>query len=283
MFSRAAILIFAIISGVLLYLAIMVDAQYSKWFIFPVILGTISFIFANQIQWWWNGRNPREIDDKMRQILLTHYPFYTNLSVDNKQIFRQRMHAYMMGNNFMPQGGMEKVMTDMKGIIAASAVRVTFGRPDSLIGKYENIILYPAAFPSPQFPNEFHASEVFEEDGVIMFSLKHLFKVFKNPTSYFDNTLYEFVRVFQLSNPQLVFPKIDESMWGLNETITGVTKEYIEKHINLLDIDLSGVMMVAFFTFSDKFKFEAPRMYEQYMDVFNLDLVEKANPVVRKI
>ncbi len=283
MFSRSITFLLALITAIFAYFAFFIGYQYATWMAVFVVLTAVSFIFSNQIQWWWNTRKPQEIDDKMKTILFKNYPFYSNLSLENKKMFRERMHAYMIGNNFMPQGGMPSVMTDIKGIIAAAATRITFGNKEQLISKFENIIVYPKAFPSPQFPHHFHSSEIFEEDGVIMFSMEHLLKKFQQPDRYFDAALYEFAKIFILQNPHLPFPKFDDEMWNTNEKITKFTKEYIHKFINLEEIDLDAVMVVAFFTHPDNFKKELPSIYEQFMNYFNLDLREKANPVIHNI
>jgi len=285
MFSRVIILLFSVITAFFGYLTYSVDRNYSIWIVIFLVLTTVSYIFSNQIQWWRNSNKPREIDDKMRQILSHNYDFYANLSLENKKIFRERMHAYMIGNNFMAKGGMKDVLTDIKGIIAAAATRLTFGNKEQLISKYENIIVYPKGFPSPQFPNSFHSSEIFEEDGVIMFSIEHLMKNFQKPDSYFDIALYEYAKIFMEQNSHISFPEYSDEFWETNEKITRFTKVYIQKHINLdlADIDLGAVMIVAFFTHSDKFKLELPSIYERYMNYFNLDLVEKSDPIIRNI
>ena len=187
----------------------------SSYYIYsvPFVIGSaVIYILSPQINWWWYQRHPPELPAGLRHLINTQLPFYQNLPVADKTRFRNRMAMYMEANEFMPQG-METVPPDLKGVIAASAVQVTLGHEDYLMSKFEHIIVYPHPFPSPQFPDEWHASEFYEEDGVIMFSAEQLMPGFMQPKRFFNIGLYEYARVFRHCHPEVAFPAIGEEHW----------------------------------------------------------------------
>ncbi|MCB0641126.1 MAG: zinc-dependent peptidase, partial [Phaeodactylibacter sp.] len=178
-----------------LYMTWEVDTDYALYIIPFAVLGAIVFTFSPQIDWWWYHRNPPELEGPIRKLLSDHLAYYTQLSVQNKKLFRERMALYIRAQDFSPMV-LDNFPDDLKAIIAAQAVQIGFGQGEFLFAPYEHLILYPEAFPSPQYPVHRHSTEHFEEDGVLMFSARHLMNGFLYPKSYLPIGLYEFARLY---------------------------------------------------------------------------------------
>lgn len=241
--------------------AASVDSTYAVYAA-PFVVGlAVVYILSPQIDWWWYQRHPPQLPAMVRHLINTKLPFYQDLSATDKTRFRNRMTMYMEANEFMAQG-MEAVPPDVKGIVAASAVQVTFGHDDYLLNPFEHIIIYPHPFPSPQHPEEWHACEHFEEDGVIMLSAEQLVPGFLEPTRFLHIGLYEYARVFMHCHPAFEFPIITEEHWPALEQISGFPKDKTIKYIGLREIDLTALAVVYFFGFGEKFKVLLPREYD---------------------
>lgn len=247
---------------VFLYMTWEVDTDYAVYIIPFGISAAVIYVLSPQIDWWWYQRRPPELPPRLRQMINTQLPFYQNLDAAAKTRFRNRMALYMEAKEFMPKG-MENVPPDVKGVIAASAVQLTFGFEDYLLGKFEYIIVYPHPFPSPQYPEIWHASEIFEEDGVIMFSVEHLMASFVQPRRFFHIGFYEFARVFRRCYPEIAFPSFDENSWVKLEQISGFSKAALEKWIGLENPDPAAVAVAHFFVFPEKFQAAMPVEYGQ--------------------
>ena len=259
---------FLILTGVFAYLTLEKDEGYSFYIIILVLILSVLYTFSPQINWWWYERNPPEIDEQMRNLLIKNHSFYNDLSVSDKKLFRNRMALYMMAVEFMPKGW-ERLPEDIKGVIAANAVQMTLKQADFLLPKFEQIVVYTTPFPSPQFPQKLHASEIFEEDGVLLFSAQQIMWSFLQPQQYYNLVLHEYIKVYQISYPNKNYPKLVESDWEQLEKISGFSKERIEGIIGLPNIDPTVVSGTLYFTHSEEFKKLAPDLYKKWEQIFS--------------
>jgi hypothetical protein len=267
MLSKYLQIPFAIGALVFLYLAWEVRSGYAIYIVPFVVAMAIIYTLSPQVDWWWYQRKPPELPTPLRHLINTAFPFYQKLSADEKTRFRQRMALYMHANEFMPQG-MDNVPVDVKGVVAASVVQLTFGLDDYLLNKFEHIVIYPHPFPSPQFPEKWHTSEIYEEDGVILFSAEQLMASFLQPVRFFNSGLYEYARVFRRCYPAVVFPSFGENDWEALQQVSGFSKNVVEKWIGLPDPDAVAVAVVYFFVFPEKFRAVLPEAYQTLAGIF---------------
>ena len=185
------------------------EGDLSAIYIVPnvIILASI-YVLSPQIDWLYYQKNPPEMDGKLRVFLEKLFPFYRNLSPKEKRRFEVRVSLYIIATEFMPKA-MEHVPEDIKGLIAANIVMLTFGQKDYRFSNFEKIVVYPHPFPSPQFPKHLHSCEIFEEDGVILFSLEQLVPGATRQTQFYNTALHEYAKIFMLSYPDYSYPKID--------------------------------------------------------------------------
>jgi hypothetical protein len=255
---------------IFLYLAWDVDPAYSLYII-PFVIGlAVVYILSPQIDWWWYQRRPPALPAFVRELLNTRFPFYQQLGPADKERFRIRTALYMKSREFIPQG-MEAVPVDLQGVIAATAVQLTFGQQDFLKDKFEHIVVYPHPFPSPQYPEHWHASEIYEEDGVIMFSAEQLLPSFLEPQRYFHIGLYEFARVYRRSRPGNGLPEFSESDWPGLEAVSGLSRGDVEKWVGLPSLEVSAVAVVFFLVFPARFRAVFPAAYEGMAATLNID------------
>ena len=268
--SRILAFPFVIGALVFLYLTWEKSESYAVFIVPFVVIGAIIYVFSPQINWWWYSRRPPELDPPIRQLLQKRNAFYQKLSPEKKKVFRNRMALFMIGNDYMAQV-VESVPEDVKAVVAANAVQLTFGMENFLFPKFEKIVIYPKPFPSPQYPRKFHASEIFEEDGVVLFSAEQLMKSFVQPTRFYNIGLHEYAKVFRASYPEQVFPDLGEDIWQSLEAISGFSQEFITKWINLEVISPGPVSIAHFFVFPEKFKSVLPEIYDAYCKIFKID------------
>ena len=267
MFANRLLAPFVLLALVALYLTWEVDRYYSIWIVPPVIIAALIYVFSPQINWWWYQTRPMPADPLVRMLLGKHLPFYENLRPEEKNRFDHRVELFQMANEFLPEG-MEAVPKDIKGLIASQAVWLTFGRKEFIFPKFEKIVVYPHKFPSPQFPETFHASEIFEPDGVLLFSLEQFMPSFLNLYQYYPIALHEFSKVFILSNPTEIYPEVTENFWNLLPKINGLTREKIETFIGLPNLEPLPIAIVHFFVYPEKFVEIFPREGAAFQKIF---------------
>lgn len=267
MFANKLLIPFVLLAMLFLYLMWEVDPNYSIWIVPPVIVAALIHIFSPQINWWWYQTRPLPVDPMVKTLLGKHLPFYTNLSKEEKDRFDHRVELFQMANEFMPQG-MEEVPKDMKGLIAANAVWLTFGREDFTFPKFENIIVYPHKFPSPQFPETFHTSEIYEPDGVIIISLEQFVPSFLNMKQFYPIALHEYAKIFVISNPSENYPHFKDDFWNILPQISGLSQDKIETFMGLRGIEPLPVAIVHFFTYPEEFKQFFPNEANSFQKIF---------------
>lgn len=283
MLSKRLMSIFGGIASLILFVtAVILDREYSwvSLFMIPFVVGLLmSYVFAPQIDWWSFKRNPPDLPGVLGNLLLTHFPFYQNLSAANKTRFRQRVAMYLEARGFFAQRGGEEgeIPLDMKTIIAANVVMLTFGRKDFILKNFERVFIYLQAFPTPNH-QYLHASEINEEDKCLIFSAEHLTLSFRQPDKYYNIIVHEFAQAFQLTYPNFDYPTFDDSIWNVWK------KEQVIKFMGMPEEEINwlGVSVNFFFTNPEKFKELMPNSFENYQSIFNLNPLQKGDPVIDK-
>jgi len=193
MLSKKLYFVFGLgaIAVVIIVSVVFGNAMEYRWlsvFVIPfIVMLVMSYVFSPQIDWWWYQRNPPELPAALGNLLLEYFPYYRNLSVDNKKRFRQRVAMYLQARGFFAKRGSEKgeVPVDMKTMIAANVVMLTFGKKDFILDKFERIFIYLQAFPTPNH-QYLHGSEINKEDECILFSGEHVMLSFRQPERFYN-------------------------------------------------------------------------------------------------
>ncbi len=268
MLTRILYIPFAAGALIFLYLAWEVNSHYYWHLLGSTMALILIYLLGPQINWWWYQRYPPDLPAVITQILENRLPFYQRLSQEKKMKFRNRAAMYMEANEFIAKG-MKEVAPDLKAAVACSVVQLTFGKDDYLLNKFEHIVIYAHPFPSPQYPDNWHSSEIFPEDGVVLFSAEQLMPAFLNPTGYFHIGLYEYARIYRICHPEVIFPSFYPDSWKEFEVVSGFKKDLVLNWIGLPEIDLTAVATVLFFVFPEKFKKVFPEKYDRLAEIFN--------------
>ncbi len=267
MFAKLLIIPFALMAATGLYLSWEYIEGWTWLIILGVVGGAFMLIFSPQINWWYYHRNPPDVEPEVRHMLERQDNFYNALAPLKKELFRNRMALFMMGTQFMPQGW-ESVPHDIEAIVAACAVKVRFGQEELLFKTCERVVVYPTSFPSPMHPEEWHSSEWFEEDGVVLFSAKELVRGFFQPTQFLQLAVYEYCRIFRVENPKLSWPEIPDDPWSIIQKISGWDSVVIHQMIGLQSVDPGAVLSTLYFTHFHKMAQVEGRWTEKFEVIF---------------
>jgi len=266
MFARLLSIPFVLLALGTLYLTWEVDESYSLWIIPPVIITALLYVFAPQINWWWYQRTPPKIDPMVKTLLGKYLPFYDNLSPEDKQKFDHRLGLYQLSVDYQNKSS-DGVPEDAQGLIAACAVWLTFNREEFLFPKFENVVVYNHAFPSPQ-QQDLHASEIFEEDGVLVFSLEHFMPGFLETKNYYNIGLHEFAKVFVISYPDETYPTFGDDFWNRIGQINGLKRDAFEKFMGLKNIETLPIGIVHHFVYPEQFANIFPEESAMLREIF---------------
>jgi hypothetical protein len=261
--SRLVIVVMLLCMGVFFYLAWEKDASWAVYAIPFFVVAAGAFSLAPQIDWWWYARNPPDVDETIRNIFAAELPFYKTLEAGEQLKFRQRTALTMLSTEYIvpSQDEDRRVPEDLKALLAAHAVMVTWQKEKFLLDQYEKVVVYARSFPSPTYPALFHAAETHEEDGVILLSTERMLQAMMEPKTVFNATLYEFAKVFRLQYklPNLALPN---DIWQTIEKIGGLNQATIEEHLGLPQPLPEAILMSYAILFPQQFESVAPKLFD---------------------
>jgi hypothetical protein len=268
--STIAITPFVIGTLATLYWAWEHSDKAAIWIVPFFVMMAVIYIMSPQIDWWWYDRNPPKLEDRMMQLIERYSAVYQTFNEKEKAFFMSRTALISMTKNYMPMGGMDSVPSDIEVWIAAHLAVLTLKKEKNFeIEAYENVVVYPKLFPSPQHPLVFHASEIFEEDGVVMLGIEPMLRGITLPNQYYNVVLHEWIKVYlQQEKPSFVHDVDD--VWESLSQISAYSREHIESCIGLPCDDARAVSIHHFFQFQSNFKIHLPQHFEEYRTMFYL-------------
>lgn len=255
MFAHLLATLFLLAALVFLILAYQVDEQYRIGMIPALVGAAVVYILSPQLNWWRYRRRPLPLEPEQTDLLERHCVFYQGLSPAEKQRFRDRIVLFRMGTDWMPMGWPEEALPpDVKLALAAQAVTVTFGKPSFLFDQFEKVIVYPYPFPSPEHPY-LHASELYAEDGCLLFSADQLMPAFLQPGQRYNIGLHEYARAFAITWPEEPFPAFEApDVWEKLESVSRLTRDKIETTVGLAGVEALPVAIHHYFTYPERFR-----------------------------
>ena len=102
-------------------------------------------------------------------ILEQQFPYYARLSEKHKKEFRNKLEVILTTKSFMGRGGLRIVTSEMKILIGATMVMVTFGWKDLRLPHFSKILIYPDTYYST-ISRQYHRGEVNPRYGIIVMS-----------------------------------------------------------------------------------------------------------------
>lgn len=259
---------------VLFCLSLWVNDSYAPYLVIPFVSLAVIYVFSPEINWWWFKRHPPDVPDQLKPFF-RYSAYYQRLPEKLQLRFRQKVAMFMLGVDFKTPDEEGKVPGDIQAALAASVVPLILGTETLQFEPFEHVVVYATPFPSPQYPTRLHLSEIYEEDGVSLFSAEHLLKGFVQPEQYFPIGLYEYARIFlRLREKQnLPSPMPEATDWPSIEQIAGYSRARIAQWINLeeTEIVLPAVAITHFFLFPERFRAVLPELYAAYCRLFEHD------------
>lgn len=139
-----------------------------------------------------------KLTNDYRIILEQHFTYYQKLSPENKRKFEKRVHLFINSKIFIPRR-FKKVTTEMKTLIAASAVQLTFGFQALTMPHFKRILIYPDSYYS-SIRKTYHKGEVNPAARLIVFSWRGFLEGYEDTSDSSNLGLHEMAHVLKLEN-----------------------------------------------------------------------------------
>lgn len=139
----------------------------------------------------------RPLHPSFRKLLVYKFPYYNRLNQEQKKDFERRLKYFLSSKKFIARN-MPEVTDEMKVLIGACAVQITFGYKPLKFAHFNKIILYPTKYYS-HFSKRNHKGEV-NPNGMIVLSWEHFLNGYNIPDDGFNLGLHEMAHALRLED-----------------------------------------------------------------------------------
>jgi len=247
---------------------------------FAIILDTFEHYYCKifhrpvYVHFYWKTQT---IPIAQQQFLAENFSFYRNLEQKKKTYFNHRMAAFVAHYSFITKE--ELVLTEeMKVMIAATAITLTFGMRHYLIDVFDKIILYPEAYYSTVNEN-WHKGEFNPRMKAIVFSWKDFLEGFQQNNDNLNLGFHEFTHAVHFHGLKrndvsalLFAQRYKEIMQFIAHPI--ITEKLIQSNYFRIygysnSFEFIAVLLEHFFETPEQFKAEFPTLFEKVRKMIN--------------
>ena len=140
----------------------------------------------------------KKLDPKYKSILAQKFLFYKNLDSKYERYFEHRVASFIKDKEFIGREGIT-VTDEMKTLISATAVMLTFGFRDFYIGLIDKIFIYPNSFYSTS-NDEYHKGEFNPRLQTLVLSWSDFLKGFEIGDDNINLGIHEFAHAVHLNS-----------------------------------------------------------------------------------
>lgn len=251
--------------------------------LYLVLLATIISYFYNQgrkgqAEYGGFTLRPTFGTSKVKGYLEKYFPFYQALPPKSKKIFEKRVAYFISCKEFVPRK-MSEVSWEMKALISASAIQLTFGFPRVNLSYFKYILVYPEQFFNTA-NQQFHKGEVNPQAKTIVIGWKHFVEGYLEKDGR-NLGLHEMAHALRLENRVMnhEYNFLDEDVlhsWEMQATaaiqeIKNGTEDFFREYGATDREEFFAVAVENFFERPVKFSEKHPNLYATLCNLLRQD------------
>jgi len=225
------------------------------------------------------SENPLSSED--RAILSEYVTFYKTMSGDKKRTYEADIAIFLAEHTISGVDDVE-ITRKVELLVAATAVRLVFGRPEWEYRDFGEILVYPGGFRTDgSYSTDLQgrdsaAAGLVHSSGNVILSLPHLLRGFQHDNDGYNVGYHEFAHVLDGYRPDGV---PDELALGAYRPWIEVMHREFEKvnkgksmlrqYAGTNPAEFFACSVEAFFEKPEMMKQKAPELYKQLSDFFN--------------
>lgn len=139
----------------------------------------------------------RKLSKSQKSILRQDFTFYNKLSKEQQAYFEHRLASFIKDKDFIGRSGFT-ITEEVRVLISATAVMLTFGFRDFYIGLISKIVIYPKEFYSKS-NDAFHKGEFNPRLKALVLSWEDFKKGYEIENDNLNLGIHEFVHAIHLN------------------------------------------------------------------------------------
>ncbi|MBL6449897.1 zinc-dependent peptidase [Fulvivirga sp. 29W222] len=217
------------------------------------------------------------------QKILQKYSAYYNLLPDaDKYRFERRVFQFIYSKQFIPRG-FSNITDEMKVLISAAAIQLTFRLPQIYLAHFNKILVYPDTYYST-INKMYHVGEVNPRMGIIILSWKSFIDGYADLTDSYNVAIHEMAHALHFENRirNSEFDFLDEESLYILEKIAATElpklqrgeQHFFRSYAGTNEYEFFAVSLEYFFEKPQEFKTSLPLLYETLSKLLNQDPAE---------
>lgn len=232
-----------------------------------------------------NADNPSP--ERIDEILRVHFDYYKKLDSAGKEKFVGRVQKFMKEKEFFPRGNIDITgnMDEIKTLISAAAVQLTFGLDEFMMDHFSKVFIYPSAFYNSK-TQHYHMGET-NIMGAIVFSWRDFEEGYQNPTDKINVGVHEMAHALLLNRKtgddnDSFFTVYFNKWWMIAkeefEKLENHQKSFFRNYAGTNSNEFFAVCMECFFEAPEEFSEKHPEIYRQTCILLNQDPTGRLKP-----
>ncbi|MEO6347758.1 MAG: zinc-dependent peptidase [Aquaticitalea sp.] len=222
----------------------------------------------------------RTLTHNQKSILESQFTFYKKLNTKYQQYFEHRVASFIKDKHFVGREGL--VVTDeMKVLISATAVMLTFGFRDFYIGLLGTIFIYPEEFYSA-LNESYHKGEFNPKLQTLVLSWKDFKMGFDTGKDNLNLGIHEFAHAIHLNSMKerdVSSTIFSDSFKELTELLSHeealrkslIESKYFRDYAYTNQFEFVAVIIETFIESPSEFKTQFPEIYGKTKQMLNFN------------
>ena len=222
----------------------------------------------------------KKLNQEQKNILTDQFKFYKKLNRRHQKFFEHRLASFIKDKSFIGREGL--IVTDeMKVLISATAVMLTFGFRDFYIGLIGKIFIYPNEFYSSTNEN-YHKGEFNPRLETLVLSWKDFLQGFDSESDKINLGIHEFAHAIHLNSikerdvSSTIFSDSFKELTDILATQENLRRSLIEsryfrEYAYTNQYEFLAVIIETFIESPSEFRSQFPEIYSKTKQMLNFN------------
>ena len=223
----------------------------------------------------------KKLSNSQKAILNNQFLFYNKLSDKEKKFFEHRVLSFINDKDFIGRDGLI-ISDEVRVLISATAVMLTFGFRDYYIGLISKIVVYPSAFFSST-NQQYHKGEFNPKLAALVLSWEDFKKGFFNEGDNINLGIHEFthaIHINSLKERDVSSTIFSDSFTELSELLNTneslklklLESDYFRRYAFTNQFEFLAVVIENFIETPQTFKNQFPVLYSKVKQMLNFSV-----------
>ena len=220
---------------------------------------------------------PKRLKPIELSFLESNFEFYTKLTPKKKKYFDHRVASFITSYQFIPKENIQ-ITNEMKILIAATAVKLSFGMRNYLIQVFDKIIIYPETYYST-VNDAWHKGEFNTRMKAIVFSWEDFLAGYEYHNDNLNLGLHEFAHAYHLhgltssDTSALIFAETYKDIISFTSqpmiSAQLIASNYFRIYGYTNPFEFIAVLLEHFFESPEQFEREFPKLFQKVRKMIN--------------